>query len=219
MTNSLISINSSSNSSTSSAFAVGYVTAKMNIKTIASCVVGISKINILSGEFKDISHSALLLLDTESDNTKENTKGILIEYGNYYPNMSKTEKKFVDNKYVEYQYDSNGGVRFYVNTYKDFKKTFADIGYIELDIGVNNQMTFDNFIHKIAPKNEDKWTRAKYGITHNCQDFVVEALNVLNPKFSVKGDVFPKDPKLQETKDKKISFIPKKIINELNKHK
>jgi hypothetical protein len=218
MINSLISINSSSDSSTSSAFAVGDVVAQMNIKTIASCVVGISKINILSGGFKDISHSALLLLDTDSENTDEDSKGILIEYGDYYPDMSKTEKNFVDNKYVIYQYDSNGGVRFYVNTYKDFKKTFADIGYIELDINVNNQMTFDNFIQTIAPKNGDKWTRAKYGISHNCQDFVVEALNILKPKFMNK-DVCPKDPKLLETKEKRISFIPKIIINELKKHK
>ena len=217
--NSLISINSSSNSSTSSAFAVNDVVMKMNQQSIKSCIIGISKINMLSDTLKDMAHSALLLLDTDSEETKEDSKGILIEYGDYSPEMSKTEKNYVKNEYVKYRYDSKGGLRYYVNTYKDFKKTFSDIGYIELDIKGYNQMTFDNFIEKIAPNMSENWIRSKYSpYSHNCQNFVVEALKVLNPSFKTK-DVFPKDPKLSETKEKKVTFIPKIIISELNKHK
>lgn len=217
--NSLISINSSSNSSTSSAFAVGDVIAQINKQSIKSCIIGISSINFFSGKIKDIAHSSLLLLDTESEDTKEESKGILIEYGDYSPEMNKTEKEYVKNKYVIYQYGDKGGLRFYVNTYKDFKKTFSDIGYIELDISSYNQMTFDNFIEKIAPKNSDNWIKYKYSpYNHNCQNFVVDALRILNPTFRTK-DVTARDPKLNETKDKKISFIPNIIITELKRHK
>ena len=94
----------------------------MNQQSIKSCVIGISTINIFSGALKDLRHSALLLLDTESEDTKEDSKGILIEYGDYHPEMSKTEKKYVDGKYVIYRYNDKGGLRYYVNTYKDFKK-------------------------------------------------------------------------------------------------
>lgn len=41
-----------------------------------------------------MSHSVLLLLETYSEFTKEDSKGIIIEYGDYYPEMSKTEKKY-----------------------------------------------------------------------------------------------------------------------------
>ena len=74
--NSLISVNSSSNSSASSAFAVGDVVMQMNQQSIKSCVIGISTINLLSKVLKDVKHSALLLLDTESEDTKEDSKGI-----------------------------------------------------------------------------------------------------------------------------------------------
>ena len=217
--NSLISINSSSNSSTSSAFAVNDVVMKMNQQSIKSCIIGISKINMLSETLKYMAHSDLLLLDTDSEETKEDSKGILIEYGDYSPEMSKTEKNYVKNEYVKYRYDNKGGLRYYVNTYKDFKKTFSDIGFIELDIKENNQMTFDNFIEKIAPNASEDWIQSKYSpYYHNCQYFIVEALKVLNPPFKTK-DVFPKDPNLSETKEKKVTFIPKIIISELNKHK
>ena len=133
--------------------------------------------------------------------------------------MSKTEKKYVDKKNVIYRYNEKGGLRYYVNTYNDFKKTFSDIGYIELDIPGKNQMTFDNFIEQIAPNYSENWLKNNYSpYNHNCQHFVVEAIKVLNPPFRTK-DVFPKDPKLSETKEKKITFIPDVIIYELEKHK
>ena len=217
--NSLISVNSSSNSSTSSAFAVGDMVNKMNQQSIKSCIIGISTINILSGKLKDMSHSATLLLDTESEYIKEDSIGILIEYGDYCPEMSKTEKEYVKQKYVKYRYDGDkGGLRYYVNTYKDFKKTFSDIMYIELDIPEKNQMTFDNFIEKIAPNSSDDWIKYKYSsYNHNCQNFVVETIKVLNPSFSTK-DVFPKDPKLLETKDKKITIKPIFLYSYLSIH-
>ena len=80
-------------------------------------------------------------------------------------------------------------------------------------------MTFDNFIERIASKWSENWNKDKYSAYyHNCQNFVVEAIKVLNPLFITK-DVFPKDPKLLGTKEKKVSFIPNIIISELYKHR
>ena len=92
-----ITINSSSKSSTSSAYKV---TDIMGNNPISSCVLGISKIGIASYLSTKIAHATLLMLeekfninDDESDILKRN--GILVEYGEYSPDMDKTEKKIL----------------------------------------------------------------------------------------------------------------------------
>ena len=69
---------------------------------IVSCVLGISKIGgPISHLGNSFVHSAILLLNTEIDYNQEdddkfqNENGILIEYGNYSPNMSDEEKKML----------------------------------------------------------------------------------------------------------------------------
>ena len=92
-----ITINSSSKSSTSSAYKVTDIITKWGNNPISSCVLGISKIGIASYLSTKIAHAALLMLqekldfnDEESDILKRN--GILVEYGDYSPDMHKTEK-------------------------------------------------------------------------------------------------------------------------------
>ena len=171
----------------------------MNQQSLKSGIIGISIINILSGVLKDIYHSVLFRWGTYSEFTKENSKGIIIEYGDYYPEIS------IVQKYIKYLYIDKGWLRYYVNTYQDFKN--SDIGYIELNIAKKNQMTFDNFIEKIAPNSSENWIKSKYfPCYHNCQHFVVEVIKVLNPPFKTK-DVFPKVPKLSETKNKKVNLF------------
>lgn len=60
---------------------------------------------------------------------------------------------------MKYPYDDKGGLRYYANTYKNFKNIFSVIGYIELDIAEKNQMTFDNFIEKISPNSSENWIK------------------------------------------------------------
>ena len=118
-----------------------------------------------------------------------------------------------------YRYGEKGGLRYYAKKYQDFKKDFANKGYIELDIDTNIQKSFDDFLNKISPENEEKWIQKNYQIKdHNCQTFVVEALKILSPQYNKKC-VNPANQKLMEKKSLKTSFIPDIIMDELNKLK
>ena len=113
-----ITINSSSKSSISSATKVTDILTKWGNNPISSCVLGISKIGKASNLSTNIAHAALLMLkekfnfnDDESDILKRN--GILVEYGDYSPDMEETEKQYYENGYVIYQYGEQGGLRYY----------------------------------------------------------------------------------------------------------
>ena len=220
-----ITINSSSKSSTSSAYKVTDIITKWGNNPISSCVLGISKIGIASYLSTKIAHAALLMLqekldfnDEESDILKRN--GILVEYGDYSPDMHKTEKKYYENGYVIYQYGEQGGLRYYGKNYGEFIEEFGDIGHVELKINEVNQNTFEYFINKIAKKEDNKWIKANYKVcfsNFNCQTFVIEALKEINPNFNL-GDVFPKDKNLINGRKKSLNFIPDNIKNELMKY-
>ena len=192
---------------------------KKNI--IASFCLGISKINFASKLNYKVSHSAILLLQKEIDfecDEDEITKeiGILIEYGDYSPNMSKEESKSVKDGKVIYHYGDKGGLRYYVKTYGEFINEYADLGYVELNIDPENQQTFENFIGKIAKKEDNKWIIEKYSNIHdfNCQTFSIEAIKVLKPYFQ-SFNIYPKDKDLFRRYKKRMEFIPSKIRNEL----
>ena len=213
-----ISFNSSSKSS-SSANAVTDIIKQWGQNTIASCILGISKINIASNFINRISHAALLLLPEKIDydedfSSLQKKYGILIEFGDYNPNMCDTEKNYVKNKYVIYHYDNKGGLRYYGKIYNEFCKEFGDLGYIEFNIKVDNQISFKDFLDKIAKKEENKWVQEKYvGYNFNCQNFVIESLKLLKPYFSIENIVpNAKDPRhLRSMKDKIDYFVPSNI--------
>ena len=213
-----ISFNSSSNSS-SSANAVTDIIKQWGQNTIASCVLGISKINIASNLINKISHAALLLLPEKIDydedfSSLQKKYGILIEFGDYNPNMCDTEKKYVKNKYVIYHYDNKGGLRYYGKIYNEFCKEFGNLGYIEFNIKADNQISFKDFLDNIAKKEENKWIQEKYvGYNFNCQNFVIESLKLLKPYFSIENIVpNAKDPRqLRSMKDKIDYFVPSNI--------
>ena len=186
---------SSSSNSTSSAEPVADIITKINKQNICSCIVAISEINKLSPYFRNISHAAILLLDIKIpdddeylDNGEYNEKklGVLVEYGDYSPNMSSVEKNYYEKKLVFYRYNLDGGLRYYAKRINEFKKEFGNKCYIEMDISSINQITFDKFINEISPLNDKKWIKSKYSIlNHNCQHFVGEALKILKPIFSL----------------------------------
>ena len=115
--NSLISRGSSSNSSSNSSTCVKDITKKWETNCVASCVLGISKIGMASNLSYDYAHAALLLLnkqiDYDGDCKYEKDMGILIEYGDYSPDMNNKEKNFVNEGYVVYHYGNEGGLRYY----------------------------------------------------------------------------------------------------------
>ena len=148
--------------SSSSAPTLSSLNLFLNKKKIASCSIAISKesMNIFN---KNSSHASLLLIYTDSNVDNDNRgDGILIEYGNYFPSMSKKEAEEVTKKNVIYRYGDNGGLRYYAINYKEYLKHFGDICYVSMDISSDNQMTFLDFIDRIAPISEEIWTKEKY---------------------------------------------------------
>ena len=177
----LFSGSSSSSSSTSS------LIEKLNKNNIVSCVLAMSKIN-LNNVNKNFAHAALLLIDTDSDIDDDyRGSGIVIEYGDYSPNMSEKEKEDVKKGTVIYRYGDKGGLRYYAIDYKEYLRIFGDICYVSMDIKSQNQMTFQYFLDQIAPKTESVWIQEKYRVSilneHNCQVFVSKAIKLLKPYF------------------------------------
>ena len=189
---------------------------------IASCVLGISKIGHVSNLSVSFSHTAILLLNKKIDYLKydeiEKENGILIEYGDYNPNMSKSEKDYSNKGIVVYPYGDNGGLRYYVKKYSEFIEQYGDIGYIDLNIDEPNQKTFVDFINNIAKLEDNKWIQKNYSVLNfNTQNFAIEALKELKPFFHM-GNAFPKAQELAKNKSiKKLNFIPPIIKNELMK--
>ena len=187
---------------------------KTNI--IAFSCLGISRINILLNKQY---HSAVLLLQKEiydyDEDEIENEIGIVIEYGDYSPNMSKEESENVKKGRVIYHYGDKGGLRYYVKTYGEFIKEFTDIGYVDLNIEPEKQQTFEHFISKIAKKEDNKWIKEKYSsYDFNCQTFSAEVIKVLKPYFYW-SNIYPTDKDLFRRYKKRIEFIPYKIRTEL----
>lgn len=217
------SINSSSKSSTSSATPVGKLIAKWGNSSIISCVLGISKIGETSKIYNDFSHAALLLLQKEIDDNMEEEKGILVEYGDYNPEMCDQEKKYAEEGLVIYHYGKKGGLRYYTKNYGEFTEEFGNIGYVDLKIDEVNQQTFEVFINKIAKVEDNKWIKENYSVgllkNFNCQTFAKEALKVIKPHYNC-GNIFPEDPKIskKKTHQQKLIFIPSEIRPELIKY-
>ena len=179
---------SSNSSSSSSSSSTKSMVEKLNKTKIVSCVLAMSKINWNSVD-KNFAHAALLLIDTNSElNEEYRGTGIIIEYGDYSPTMSKEEEEAVKNNRVIYRYNNKGGLRYYAIDYKEYVKIFGDICYVSMDIESYNQMTFQYFLDTIAPTSENIWIKEKYSIgywkNHNCQSFAIKALNLLKPKFN-----------------------------------
>ena len=191
---------------------------------IVSCVLGISKIGLTSNLNNKISHAAILLLKKEIDYDEDddteilNENGILIEYGDYDSNKYE-EKVLVNKGLVIYHYGDKGGLRYYIKKYSEFIKEFGDIGYIDLNIHVDNQITFNTFLNKVAKPEENKWIKKNFSscFNFNCQTFAIEALKELKPHFN-SCNIYPNDENLLGKKSKqKLEFIPSNIKKQLIK--
>ena len=224
--NSLISFNSSSNSSSNSSTCVKDITKEWETNCMASCVLGISKIGMASNLSYDYAHAALLLLDKQIDYNGdckyEKDMGILIEYGDYSPDMNKKEKNFVDKGYVVYHYGNKGGLRYYGKKYKEFIKDFGDIGYIDFNIAADNQNTFEYFLSHITNLEEKKWIKERYVAfgfinSFNCQTFAKESIKLLKPYYTF-ANISPRAMNLLAAKKykDKYDFVPKDIKNILD---
>ena len=194
--------------------------------SVSSCVLGISKRSITSNIIANIPHASLLLLKKEindfyDDDELENESGIIIEYGEFSPDMTETRKNNSKNNEVIYPYGDKGGLRYYVKKYGEFIKQFGDIGYIDLNIEQNNEQTIEYFINKITKSEDNIWIKDNYsiGLTNfNSHTFVIEALKILKPHFHP-FNAHPTDLALAQRKNKaRLDFIPSNIKTELMKY-
>ena len=222
-----LTFNSSSNSSSNSSTCVKDILTKWGNNTIGSCVLGISKLGFSSKLSYNISHAALLLLDKNIDYDEEDKlkkeMGILIEYGDYSPDMDSKEKNYVNKGYVVYHYGNKGGLRYYGKNYDEFVKEFGDIGYIDFNIHADNQKSFKVFLENIANLDKNKWIKEKYSAglynNFNCQTFAAEALKVLKPFYTFQN-ITPRANDLLKAKsaNKKIEFVPEDIKKTLTNY-
>ena len=191
-------------------------------RSICSCVLGISKKSTASNISDSTPYATLLLLDKNIDYdveyNLEKEIGIIIEYGDFSPDMTESEKKNSKNRAVIYPYGDKGGLRYYIKKYGEFIKEFGDIGYVDLNIELDNMYTFWHFINKIANSEDNKWIKENYSLDHtnfNSHTFVIEALKIIKPYFNF-VNVNPTEPNLAQKKNmRRLDFIPSDIIIEL----
>lgn len=224
--NVMLSSSSSSSSSSSAATKIGKLIEKMNATTIKSCVIGISKLSF-HWLHKNISHTALFISDLKRGKLDKKTEGILLEYGNYPPDEAEAKKKeeeFIKNGDVIYRYGNQGGLRYYTNTFGEYRDKFCDIGYISLNVGIENQKSFSFLIEKLAPISEKVWIKAKYaamgglfGKSLNCQTFVCNSIDIIKPTYDKLCITKGKDSKNVD-EDKKESIVPDAIKETLKKY-
>jgi hypothetical protein len=221
MSLSSFSVYSSSKSSTSAAVPVKNLIEQFDKKTIITCVLGISALNFLSSKITKMVHTSLLLLDVDYEDldVKEKLPGILIEYGEYSPDMARDEEKYTKEGFVKYHYGMKGGLRYYVKDYFEFiKSNFCNNGHVILMIDANNQMTFSSFINLCAPEIDGKWIKSKYSpINHNCQNFSAHAIDILKPIYS--NIQIQLGTNTIGSIQRKESIIPDCILKVLNKYK
>jgi hypothetical protein len=213
----------SSSNSSNSAIKIGDLVNEFDQTSIHSCVIGISKIDGYKYT-RQCVHTALLLTDKKSrEFVKKGGKGILIEYGNYSPNVNDVEKNYVKEGYVIYRYGEKGGLRYYAHYFDKFIDTFSDVGYIPLDIDKDNQISFSYLLDKIAPKNENNWIQKNYnsigifGQTLNCQTFTAHALDIMKPEYDPRLISKGKETVCEFDKDKE-SIIPDNVLKILKKY-
>ena len=217
---------SSSSSSSSSATKVGDLIKQLDEeKKISSCVIGISTLafHFLS---KNIVHTALFVSNIKRGKLVDKSEGILLEYGYYPPDDEKgkkIEEDFVKNGDVIYRYGDKGGLRYYTNTFGEFKKNFCDVGYITLSVGKAEIKTFSYLIEQLAPVSEKKWIKEKYSATClsgeplNCQTFVSHSIDIIKPIYESIYVIKGKNS-TNISDDNKESIVPNTILVTLRKY-
>ena len=108
--------------------------------------------------------------------------------------------------------------RFYAKRYQDYREIFGNIAYAESDVNEDEQITFFDFLNKVALKDKEERIKDKYHfLRNNCYSFTLYAIKVLKPDYR------PKDIKLNGKNKlsggKRESILPSNIIYELKSPK
>ena len=208
---------------------IGDLIKIMDNSPIYTFIIGISSLKFNSLN-KNIVHTAILLTTKRKNEIMRGkcnyTEGILIEYGNYPPDVLEAKKEEEDkrkNGLVIYRYGDKGGLRYYTNTFGEYRNSFCDVGYISLNVEKDELKTFSYLIDKLAPKSEEIWIKAKYlatcffGKPLNCQTFVSHSIDIIKPKYESICIIKGTNSK-NVSDDKKESIVPNAVMITLKKY-
>ena len=184
---------------------------------IKNMIIGISYLDnnnpnsVMRMIFGDqVSHASLFL---SMGDKKNSTKGVLVQYGKYEFIKNKKEVLGKNVDAIGYVYKEKGGLIFGQIDYNTYKKEFCSIAYIKPKI--QNQITLSKLLQEVTKSKV--WDYVSYSaLSHNCQDFVAEAVRVLNPKYNPEFIEIIDNSKIEGKEDE--AAIPKVILEQLKKN-
>ena len=176
-----------------------YITEQNNI--IKRAILGISRIsNDLNNIDNDAVHVSFFIQDQEGFSNK----GIILDYGQY---------EYINDEKLVFEYREEGGLRFGYIDYQTFMDDSGRAAIVNLNISKSNPIRFNYLIDTI--KKNGNWRYKDYStLFHNSQDFAVEVIKILKPKFDPLNVILGTSATLlgRETLDE---IIPKKILKAL----
>ncbi len=173
---------------------------------IKSITLGISNISnnvnksslIPNALKKEVVHVAFFIQDQEGFSNK----GIILDYGSY---------EYIDDEKLVFEYKEEGGLRFGYIEYKAFMSD--SVAIVNLDITKSPPIRFNELIDTL--KKNGNWRQKDYSsISHNSQDFAVEVIKIIKPKFTPLGIMPGENSSLIEGKTPD-EIIPPKILKTL----
>ena len=173
---------------------------------IKSITLGISNISnnvnksslIPNALKKEVVHVAFFIQDQDGFSNK----GIILDYGSY---------EYIDDEKLVFEYKEEGGLRFGYIEYKAFMSD--SVAIVNLDITKSPPIRFNELIDTL--KKNGNWRQKDYSsISHNSQDFAVEVIKIIKPKFTPLGIMPGENSSLIEGKTPD-EIIPPKILKTL----
>ena len=161
----------------------------------------LNKLSIVPNIIKtEIVHVAFFIQDQDGFSNK----GIILDYGQY---------EYIDDEKLVFEYKEEGGLRFGYIDYQNFMKDSGKAAMVNLDISKSAKVRFNYLIDTL--KKNGNWREKDYSATsHNCQDFAIEVIKILKPKFNEVGIMPGENSTLIEGKTPE-DIIPKDILTTL----
>ena len=175
---------------------------------IKRLTLGISRISndiadssfILNSIKTEVVHVAFFIQDQEGFSNK----GIILDYGQY---------EYINDERLVFEYGEGGGLRFGYIEYQNFMADSGKAAMVNLDISKSAPVRFNYLIDTL--KKNGNWREKDYStISHNCQDFAIEVIKILKPKFDPIGIMPGENASLIEGKTPE-EIIPKEILKTL----
>ena len=161
----------------------------------------INNISIVPNFIKaEVVHVAFFLQDQDGFSNN----GILLDYGQY---------EYIENEKLVFEYEEDGGLRFGYINYQSFMSDSGKAAMVNLDISKSPPVRFNYLIDTL--KKNGSWREKDYSATsHNCQDFAIEVIKILKPKFAPIGIMPGENASLIEGRTPE-DIIPKGILKQL----